>query len=49
LNSDAAVYGGSNQGNLGGVRAENIPCHNQSCSAEFRLPPLSVLVLQPEV
>ena len=49
LNSDAAVYGGSNQGNLGGVRAENMPCHNQLCSAEFRLPPLGVLVLQPEV
>jgi 1,4-alpha-glucan branching enzyme len=49
LNSDAAVYGGSNQGNLGVVVADNMPCHNQSCSAEFRLPPLSVLVLQPMV
>ncbi len=49
LNSDAAVYGGSNQGNLGIVVAENIPCHNQLCSAEFRLPPLGVLVLKPEV
>jgi 1,4-alpha-glucan branching enzyme len=47
LNSDAAIYGGSNQGNLGVVVVENIPCHNQSCSAEFRLPPLSVLVFQP--
>jgi len=47
LNSDAAIYGGSNQGNLGVVVAENISCHNQSCSAEFRLPPLSVLVFQP--
>jgi 1,4-alpha-glucan branching enzyme len=47
LNSDAAIYGGSNQGNLGVVEAENIPCHNQSCSAEFRLPPLGVLVFQP--
>src|ERR1700690_988294 len=47
LNSDAAIYGGSNQGNLGVVVAENIPCHNQSCSAEFRLPPLSVLVFKP--
>ncbi len=48
LNSDAAVYGGSNQGNLGGVTAENVSCHNQPCSAGFRLPPLSVLVFQPE-
>jgi 1,4-alpha-glucan branching enzyme len=48
LNSDAAVYGGSNQGNLGGVVAENIPCHGQFCSAEFCLPPLGVLVFQPD-
>jgi len=48
LNSDAAVYGGSNQGNLGGVTAGNVPCHNQPCSAEFCLPPLSVLVFQPD-
>ncbi len=48
LNSDAAVYGGSNQGNLGVVAAVNIPCHNQACSAELCLPPLSVLVFQPE-
>ncbi len=47
LNSDAAIYGGSNQGNYGVVVADNVPCHNQSCSAEFRLPPLGVLVLQP--
>ncbi|MGD0351749.1 MAG: 1,4-alpha-glucan branching protein GlgB [Verrucomicrobiota bacterium] len=49
LNSDAAIYGGSNQGNLGGVTAEDIPCHNQPHSAEFRLPPLSVIVFQPEI
>ena len=48
LNSDAAIYGGGNQGNLGGVMARNLPCHNQPWSAEFCLPPLSVLVFQPE-
>jgi 1,4-alpha-glucan branching enzyme len=48
LNSDAAIYGGSNQGNLGGVTTENHPCHSQPCSAELCLPPLSVLVFQPE-
>jgi 1,4-alpha-glucan branching enzyme len=47
LNSDAAVYGGGNQGNLGGVTAGNVPCHGQPHSAEFRLPPLSVIVFQP--
>ncbi len=48
LNSDAAVYGGGNLGNLGGVTAEDYNQHNQSYSAEFMLPPLSILVFQPE-
>jgi 1,4-alpha-glucan branching enzyme len=48
LNSDAAVYGGSNMGNSGGVMAAEKPCHNQPCSAEFILPPLSILVFRPE-
>ena len=48
LNSDAAIYGGSNQGNLGGVTAGNVACHNRPHSAEFCLPPLSVIVFQPE-
>jgi 1,4-alpha-glucan branching enzyme len=49
LNSDAAIYGGSNQGNLGGVTAGNVACHGQPHSAEFCLPPLSVIAFQPEV
>ena len=48
LNSDAAVYGGSNMGNLGGVMAADKPWHGQPCSAEFILPPLSILVFRPE-
>jgi 1,4-alpha-glucan branching enzyme len=48
LNSDAAVYGGSNAGNLGGVVAEAVPWQNQSCSATFTLPPLSVSVFRSE-
>jgi len=48
LNSDAELYGGSNQGNLGGVKAQNHPCHGQSHSAEFNLPPLSVMVFLAE-
>jgi 1,4-alpha-glucan branching enzyme len=47
LNSDAAVYGGSNVGNLGGVTAEDVECHNQPCSAEFTLPPLSIIAFRP--
>ncbi|MCX6922083.1 MAG: alpha amylase C-terminal domain-containing protein, partial [Verrucomicrobia bacterium] len=48
LNSDAATYGGSNMGNAGGVTAVNKALHNQPCSAEFILPPLSILVFRPE-
>jgi 1,4-alpha-glucan branching enzyme len=48
LNSDSEIYGGGNKGNFGGVTAENHPCHNQSYSAEFYLPPLSVSVFQAE-
>jgi 1,4-alpha-glucan branching enzyme len=44
LNTDAAVYGGSNAGNAGRAMAEEIPWHNQPCSALMTLPPLSVLV-----
>jgi 1,4-alpha-glucan branching enzyme len=48
LNSDAAIYGGSNQGNLGGVTAQAVSVHGQQHSAEFNLPPLSVIVFQSE-
>jgi len=48
LNSDAAIYAGGNQGNCGGVTAENHSCHGQSHSAQFNLPPLSVIVFQAE-
>jgi 1,4-alpha-glucan branching enzyme len=48
LNSDAAVYGGSNQGNFGGITAQNHSCHGHPHSAEFNLPPLSVMIFQAE-
>jgi 1,4-alpha-glucan branching enzyme len=48
LNSDGAIYAGSNVGNLGGVRAENHKCHNQPYSAELTLPPLSILAFKPD-
>ena len=47
LNSDAAVYGGSNVGNDGGVGTEAIPWHAHQHSLELRLPPLGMLVLKP--
>ncbi|MDB6125511.1 MAG: alpha,4-glucan:alpha,4-glucan 6-glycosyltransferase [Pedosphaera sp.] len=49
LNSDAEIYGGSNTGNFGGVTAEDYQVHGQPHSAEFNLPPLSILVFRPEV
>jgi 1,4-alpha-glucan branching enzyme len=48
LNSDAAIYGGGNQGNMGSVISEDIDSHNQSYSAEFLLPPLSIIVFRPD-
>ncbi len=46
LNTDAAVYGGSNLGNDGGVWAQAEPTHAQPYSLVLTLPPLAALVLQ---
>jgi 1,4-alpha-glucan branching enzyme len=48
LNTDSGYYGGSDQGNLGGVAADGIGWHGQPFSAEFTLPPLGVLWLVPD-
>ncbi len=48
LNSDSAIYGGSNQGNEGGVMAEPTACHGFANSISLTLPPLSVLFLKTE-
>ena len=47
LNSDAADYGGSGQGNLGALDAEAYGAHGQPQSLALRLPPLAVLILTP--
>ena len=47
LNSDAACYGGSGQGNLGGLEADTVPRHGHPRSLELTVPSLSVLVLEP--
>jgi 1,4-alpha-glucan branching enzyme len=47
VNTDAAVYGGSNTGNMGAVEAEPRPWHNQQFSAAVTLPPLGVVWLVP--
>ncbi len=46
VNSDAAVYGGSNMGNLGGVEASPVALHGRSHSLTITLPPLSVSFFQ---
>jgi len=48
FNSDAELYGGSNQGNLGGVAAGEYQTHRQHFSAPFTLPPLSVIAFRRE-
>jgi len=48
LNSDASVYGGSGQGNFGGVEVSSIPAHGRSHSLSLTLPPLGVLFLKKE-
>ncbi len=47
LNTDCAIYGGSNQGNLGEVIADAQPMHNQPQSAPITLPPLGIVAFRP--
>jgi 1,4-alpha-glucan branching enzyme len=48
LNSDAALYGGSNAGNgPGPLTAEPVPMHGQPFSIALKLPPLAALLLAP--
>jgi 1,4-alpha-glucan branching enzyme len=48
LNTDAAEYGGSGVGNLGGVDAQAVEWHGRPASAALRLPPLGTLWLRYE-
>ena len=47
LNSDAAMYGGSDVGNAGVVVAGSEPYHGQASSALCVLPPCGAIVLRP--
>jgi 1,4-alpha-glucan branching enzyme len=49
LNTDAVVFGGSGQGNLGGVEAAPVPSHGRPFSLSLTLPPLSAVFLRPMV
>jgi 1,4-alpha-glucan branching enzyme len=46
LNSDATLYGGSGQGNIGGVRTSPVGWHCQYQSANVVLPPLAMIALK---
>jgi 1,4-alpha-glucan branching enzyme len=48
LNSDASLYGGSGQGNFGGLSAIPLPIHGRPFTLSMRLPPLGVVAFQPE-
>jgi len=43
INTDSAIYGGSNMGNSGGGHSTSVPSHGLPHSLVLTLPPLSVL------
>jgi 1,4-alpha-glucan branching enzyme len=46
LNSDAPIYAGSSQGNMGGLEATPVPFHGLPCSLNLTLPPLGAVYLK---
>ncbi|HVT48043.1 MAG TPA: 1,4-alpha-glucan branching protein GlgB [Vicinamibacterales bacterium] len=46
VNSDAAIYGGGNVGNAGGVETEPVAAHGHAQSIVLTLPPLAGLLLR---
>ena len=48
LNSDAPLYGGSGQGNMGGLNAAPLPIHGRPFSLNMTLPPLGVVIFKRE-
>jgi 1,4-alpha-glucan branching enzyme len=46
LNSDASEYGGSGQGNFGGIEASPVPSHGRYHSLSMTLPPLGMVVFK---
>jgi 1,4-alpha-glucan branching enzyme len=48
LNSDAQIYGGGGQGNLGALETVPLPAHGHFQSLTLTLPPLGALFLRPE-
>jgi len=46
VNSDSTLFGGSNMGNLGGVKSEPTPAHGFDQSLPLTVPPLGCLILK---
>jgi 1,4-alpha-glucan branching enzyme len=46
LNTDSGHYGGSDVGNQGGVRTEEVDWHGQPCSVTLALPPLATVIFE---
>jgi 1,4-alpha-glucan branching enzyme len=46
LNSDAKEYGGSGQGNFGGVDTVPLPLHGRLASVTVTLPPLGIVIFR---
>ena len=46
LNSDAPLYGGSGQGNFGGLSTIPLPIHGRPFTLNLRLPPLGIVAFQ---
>ena len=48
LNTDSAVYGGSNVGNYGGMSSEEVGCNGEGQSIVVTLPPLATVMFSCE-
>jgi 1,4-alpha-glucan branching enzyme len=49
LNSDAPLYGGSGQGNFGGLSTIPLPIHGRPFTLNMRLPALGIVAFQPDI
>jgi Alpha-1,4-glucan:maltose-1-phosphate maltosyltransferase, domain N/S/Alpha amylase, C-terminal all-beta domain len=49
LNSDALLYGGGGQGNIGDLSAVPLPIHGRPFSLNMSCPPVGVVAFRPEV
>ena len=46
LNSNTAIYGGTDEGNLGGCDTDAVPTHGQGHSLLLDIPPLGIVIFK---